>query len=311
MFSVRILGCSSATPAFSRFTSAQVVSHNDRYYLIDCGEGTQMQLQKYHIKYSRVDALFISHLHGDHMLGAPGLLSSLSIYERTKPLPVFAPRGLMEILQMIFHYSDTVLRYPIEFHPLEDFAPGEVIFSSDRLEVVSIPLKHRSFCRGFIFREKNKRRKFDFFKAKAWDIPKEYFHLLKQEKDVTLLDGRIIRADDLLFPRESPCAYAYCSDTMPHPELIDYIREVTLLYHEATFTYDMRARAYETHHSTARDAGTVAAQANAKELIIGHFSARYRELEPLLQEAREVFPNTELALEGKVFDLRKDESPPH
>jgi ribonuclease Z len=307
MFSVRILGNSSATPAYGRFTSSQVVTFNDRYFLIDCGEGTQMQLQKYHFKYSRIDALFISHLHGDHVLGAPGLLSSLSIYERTKPLPVFAPRGLLEILKMIFHYSDTVLRYEIEFHALEDFEPGEVIFSSDRLEVISIPLLHRSFCRGFIFREKNKRRKFNFFKAKALEIPKEYFHLLKQERDVTLQDGRVIRADDLLFDRELPCSYAYCSDTMPHEGLIDYIKNVTLLYHEATFTHDMRDRAHETHHSTARDAGQVALQAAVQQLIIGHFSARYRDLAPLLEEAREVFPATELALEGHTFDLRKDE----
>jgi ribonuclease Z len=305
MFSVRILGSSSATPAFSRFTSSQVVNFNDRYYLIDCGEGTQMQLQKFHIKYSRIDAMFISHLHGDHMLGAPGLLSSLSIYERTKPLPVYAPRGLKDILEMIFHHSDTVLRYEIEFHALEDFAPGEILFSSDRLEVISIPLKHRSFCRGFVFREKNKRRKFNFFKAKGLEVPKEYFHLLKQEKDVTLPDGRLIRANDLLMDREPPCSYAYCSDTMPDPEVIDYIRDVTLLYHEATFTHDMRDRAYETHHSTARDAGEAALKSGAKRLIIGHFSARYRELDALLDEALQVFPQTELALEGKVFDLRE------
>lgn len=266
-----------------------------------------MQLQKYHVKYSRIDALFISHLHGDHMLGAPGLLSSLSIYERGKPLPVFAPRGLKEILEMIFRYSDTVLRYEIEFHALEDYAPGEVIFTSDRLEVISIPLRHRSFCRGFIFREKNKRRKFNFFKAKSLEIPKEYFHLLKQERDVTLPDGRLIQANDLLLDREPPCSYAYCSDTMPDPELIPYIKDVTLLYHEATFTHDMADRAYETHHSTARDAANAAAQANATQLVIGHFSARYRELDGLLHEARAVFPETELAIEGRLFDLRRDE----
>ncbi len=305
MFQVRILGNSSATPAFSRFTSSQVVNFNDRYYLIDCGEGTQMQLQKYHIKYSRIDALFITHLHGDHMLGAPGLLSSLSIYERTKPLPVFAPRGLMEILEMIFRYSDTVLRYALEFHALEDFAPGEVIFKTDQLEVVTIPLHHRSFCRGFLFREKTKRRKFDFFKAKALEIPKEFFHLLKLENDVTLPDGRHILARDLLLDRDPPCSYAYCSDTMQNEEMKPFLQNVSLLYHEATFGEEFRARAHETHHSTAREAGETAASVQAKRLIIGHFSARYRELDQLLAEARAVFPETELALEGYVFDLRE------
>lgn len=306
MFQVRILGNSSATPAFARFTSSQVVNFNDRYYLIDCGEGTQMQLQKYHVKYSRIDALFITHLHGDHMLGAPGLLSSFSIYERTKPLPVFAPRGLKEILELIFKYSDTVLRYKVEFHALEDYAPGEVIFSTDRLEVVTIPLHHRAFCRGFLFREKNKRRKFNFFKAKALEIPKDYFHLLKQENDVTLPDGRTILANDLLMERESPCSYAYCSDTMPNEEMLPYIQNVSLLYHEATFTEGMRDRAHETHHSTAYEAGTTAAAAQARRLVIGHFSARYRELDDLLAEARSAFAATELALEGRVFDLRDD-----
>lgn len=306
MFQVQILGNSSATPAFSRFTSSQVLNFNDRYYLIDCGEGTQMQLQKYHIKYSRIDALFITHLHGDHMLGAPGLLSSFSIYERGKPLPIFAPRGLMEILQMIFHHSDTVLRYEIEFHALEDYAPGEVIFSTDRMEVVTIPLHHRSFCRGFLFREKNKRRKFDFFKAKALDIPKEYFHLLKLENDVTLPDGRTILANDLLQDRELPRSYAYCSDTMPNAAMLPYLQDVSLLYHEATFTDDMRNRAHETHHSTAREAGETAAKVNAQRLVIGHFSARYRELDQLLLEARSAFAATELAIEGRIFDLRED-----
>ena len=306
MFSVRILGSSSATPAFSRFTSAQVVNFNDRYYIVDCGEGTQMQLQKYRIKFSRIDALFISHLHGDHMLGAPGLLSSLSIYERTKPLHLFAPKGLMEILNMIFKSSDTVLQYEIVFHALEDFEPGQVIFSTDRLEVVSLPLEHRAFCRGFLFREKNKRRKFDFFKAKALEIPKEYFHLLKQERDVTLKDGRQIKADDLLFEKEAPLSYAYCSDTMAAPKLQPYIENVTLLYHEATFMSDLEARAHQTHHSTAAEAGRVAQNAKVQKLIIGHFSARYRDLDPLLFEAQSEFSNTELAIEGKVFDLRKD-----
>ena len=306
MFSVTILGNSSATPAFSRFTSAQVVNYNDRYYLVDCGEGAQMQLQRYHIKYSRLDALFISHLHGDHMLGAPGLLSSLSIYERNKPMPVFAPRGLLEILEIVFRYSDTVLRYPLEFHALEDYEPGEVIFSTDRMEVITIPLHHRAFCRGFVFREKNKRRKFDFFKAKALEIPKEYFHLLKQERDVTLPDGRVILANDMLQDRDPPCSYAYCSDTMPNEEMMPFLQNVSLLYHEATFTHDMQQRAHETHHSTAREAGETAAKVNAGRLAIGHFSARYRELEPLLLEARAAFPRTDLALEGMVFDLRED-----
>lgn len=265
-----------------------------------------MQLQRYKIKFSRIDALFISHLHGDHILGAPGLLASLSIFERNVPLPVYAPAGMKEILEVVFQHSETYLRYPLEFHALEDYEPGAVIFQTDRMEVLTIPLQHRTFCRGFLFREKNKRRKFDFYKAKELGIPKSYFHLLKQENDVTLPDGRSIKADEVLLFREPPLSYAYCSDTLPNEEMIPYIQNVSLLYHEATFMENLKARATETQHSTAQDAANTAVAAGAKKLIIGHFSARYHDLEPLLEEAMSVFPNTDLASDGRVFDLRKD-----
>ena len=306
MFTVRILGSSSATPAFQRFTSAQVVNYNDRYYLVDCGEGVQMQLQKYRIKYSRIDALFISHLHGDHILGAPGLLASLSIFERNNPLPVFAPRGMKEILDLVFHHSDTTLKYEIQFHALEDFEPGEVIFETERLTVTSIPLKHRTFCRGFVFKEKNKRRKFNFYKAKELGIPKEYFHLVKAGNDITLPDGREIMADQVLMKREPPLSYAYCSDTCYDEGYHPFIEETSLLYHESTFMDALASRAKDTDHSTAKQAGITAAKANVKKLIIGHFSARYKDLKPLLEEAQAEFENTDLATEGRLFDLRKD-----
>lgn len=305
MFTVRILGSSSATPAFQRFTSAQVINYNDRYYLIDCGEGTQMQLQKYRIKYSRIDALFISHLHGDHILGVPGLLASLSIFERTNPLPIFAPRGLEEILKIIFHYSDTLLKYELQFHALEDTEPGDIIFETDRLEVSTVPLVHREFCRGFLFQEKPKRRKFNFYKAKELQIPKEYFHLLKQGNDIHLPDGRDIPADEVLFPPEDPLSYAYCSDTRFNEDYINYINNASVLYHESTFLDALQKRAEQTDHSTALEAGRAARLAEVGKLLIGHFSARYKDLNPLLDEARSEFANTDLATEGKLFDLRK------
>lgn len=306
MFSVQILGNSSATPAFARFPSSQVVNYNDRYYLVDAGEGVQMQLQRYKIKFSRLDAVFISHLHGDHILGFPGLAASLSIFERPNPLPVFAPRGLRKIMKTVLDFSDTYIKYDLEYHDLEDYQPGDVIFTNDRLQVKLLPLEHRTFCRGFLFEEVNKRRKFDFYQAKALGIPKEYFHLLKQENDVTLPDGTVISCDDVLMPREEPLSYAYCSDTRYAEELVPYLKDVSLLYHEATFLDEMKKRADETFHSTALEAGKIAAMANAKKLILGHFSARYRDLNPLLQEARSVFPNAELGLEGRIFDLRRD-----
>lgn len=306
MFTVQILGNSSATPAFARFPSSQVVNFNDRYYLIDCGEGAQMQLQRYRIKYSRIDAIFISHLHGDHILGVPGLLASLSIFERNHPLPIFAPAGLLNIIETIFSQSETYLKYELEFYPLEDYEPGEVIFQTDRMSVRRIPLFHRSFCSGFLFKEKYKRRKFDFYKAKDLGIPKEYFHIIKQEVDIKLSDGRMIRADDVLLPREKTLSYAYCSDTRYEEAILPHIEKVGLLYHEATFLDELRSRAADTHHSTALQASQIAAKAEVEQLAIGHFSARYRDLGPLLDEARINFPNTELALEGRVFDLRRN-----
>lgn len=306
VFTVRILGNSSATPAFSRFTASQVVNYNDRFYLIDAGEGVQMQLQRYKVKYSRIDGIFVSHLHGDHILGIPGLLASLSIFERSAPLPIYAPEGLRQILEVLFKHSETHLKYELQFHALEDFAAGEAIFETERMSVSSFPLNHQTFCRGFLFQEKNKRRKFNFYRAKELGIPKEYFHLIKQERDITLPDGREIPADDVLFAREAPLSYAYCSDTSPKEDIIPFIREASLLYHESTFMDVLRERARQTFHSTAREAGEVAAKAAVQKLIIGHFSARYRDLDQLLNEAKTEFPNTELALQGLVFDLRKD-----
>lgn len=305
MFKVKILGSSSATPAFSRNPSAQVVNYNDRFYLVDCGEGTQIQFQRYRIKLSRLDAIFISHLHGDHVLGIPGLLSTLSIFEREKPLPLFAPAGLLQIIETVFKFSDTYLKYELQFHPMEDYAPGDVIWQNERLRVRALPLTHRAFCRGFLFEEQNKRRKFDFFKAKRLEVPNAYFHLLKQENDITLPDGREVKADEVLLEADAPMRYAYCSDTRYEEQILPYIEKVNLLYHEATFMHDLRKRAWETQHSTTREAATIAQKAEAEKLIIGHFSARYRELEPLLAEAREIFPNTDLALEGLTFNLKE------
>ena len=304
MFNVHILGTSSAIPAFSRHPSAQVVEFNDRYYLVDCGEGTQIQFQKYKIKYARLDGIFISHLHGDHFLGLPGLLASLNIYERTRPLPIFAPRGLQEIIKVIYSFSETYLRYEVEFHALEDYEPGDTIFEIDKLKVSTIPLSHRTLCRGFLFKEQNKRRKFNFYKAKELGIPNQYFHLLKQGNDITLPDGRKLTSDQVLFPVEKTMAYAYCSDTSYQEEIVPFIEGSTLLYHEATFLSNMKKRAAATHHSTAEEAAKIAAQAKVNQLLIGHYSARYKDLNPLLEEARSIFPATELALEGKVFDIK-------
>jgi ribonuclease Z len=304
-FTVQILGTSSATPAFSRFPSAQVVNYNDRYYLIDCGEGTQMQFLRYGIRYARLDAIFISHLHGDHILGLPGMLASMSMLERTEMLPIYAPRALKEIIDTVFRLSESYIKYELQFHALEDFEPGEVIFQTEKLSVTSIPLDHRTWCRGFIFREINKKRKFNFHAAKQLEVPREYFHLLKQGNDITLPDDRVIQSDYVLFHPEPPLSYAYCSDTRYNEDLVNWLQDITLLYHEATFTEHFAKRAAETYHSTARQAGRIASMVQPRMLVIGHYSARYRDLQPLLTEALEAFPYTELALEGRVFNVKE------
>lgn len=304
MFEVQILGTSAAIPTTTRNPSAQVVSINDRHHLVDCGEGTQMQLLKYKVRFSRLDAIFISHLHGDHILGLPGLLNSLSLYERNFPLFLFAPSGLKETLDAVFKQTQSYLGYELMFIPLEDYEPGDIIYENKTFHVELLPLDHRVFCRGFRFVEGKKKRKFDFFKAKSMGIPNKYFGLLKQGNEVTLDDGRLISPDEVLFPAEPPLSYAYCSDTRYSERLVDYIKDTHLLYHEATFMEDMRNRAASTAHSTAKQAGTIAKAAEVKKLLLGHFSARYKDLDLLLEEARTVFPETALANEGDVHKLK-------
>ncbi len=304
MFQVQILGTSSAIPTHSRLPSAQVVTINDRHHLVDCGEGTQMQLLKYRVKLARLDAIFISHLHGDHILGLPGLLNTLSMYERTTPLTLFGPAGLQEVLDLIFAQTQSYLNYPLEFIPTEEFQPGDIIYERKRYQVRLLPLEHKIFCRGFRFEEINKRPKFDFYKAKALEIPNEYFPLLKQGNTISLPDGRSIGPDEVLLEPDPPLSFAYCSDTCYHEELIEHIKHTRLLYHEATFLTNLKDRAIATCHSTAEDAGKIAKQAEVGGLILGHYSARYKDLQPLLEEARAVFPITALAREGHIFHVR-------
>lgn len=304
MFQVQILGTSSAIPTVSRFPSSQVVTINDRHHLIDCGEGTQMQLLRYKVRLSRLDAIFISHLHGDHILGLPGLLNTLSLYERSNPLKLFAPSALKGVLDTIFSQTHSYLCYELEFIPTEDFQPGEVAYARKNFEVKILPLEHRVFCRGFHFQEVNKKPKFNFYKAKSLGIPNNYFSLLKQGNSITLENGLMVKPEEVHFEPDPPLSFAYCSDTRYSEELIEYIRYTRLLYHEATFLHELKSRAEETCHSTALEAGKIASQAEVRQLILGHYSARYRDLTPLLKEARSVFPQTALAKEGHVFKLK-------
>lgn len=264
-----------------------------------------MEMLRRKIRYSRLDAMFISHLHGDHVLGIAGLLTTLSLYERNFPLKLFAPAGLKEILDVTFSHTQSYLGYELEFYPLEAFEPGDTIYETGNYEVKLLPLEHRIFCRGFLFQETNKRPRFDFYKAKALEIPNNYFRLLKLGNVITLDDGRVISPAEVLSDPDSVMSYAYCSDTRYSEPLVEFIRGAQVLYHEATFLNNLASRAAETYHSTTGQAASIAKQAGVKKLYIGHYSARYLDLEPMLEEAQQVFPDTELAKEGLMIDLRK------
>jgi ribonuclease Z len=299
-FEVTILGSSSATPIYNRNPTSQALNINERLYLIDCGEGTQQQMLRYDVKASRIDYIFISHLHGDHYLGLVGLLSSLHLNGRKKPLQLFCPAPLKEIIDLQLKYSDTELQYELDYR-FTDSQKAEVILDNNDCTVETIPLKHGIACTGFLFKEKKRLRKLIKDKLEDLKIPVEYFSALKKGADYTAPDGIVIKNESLTIDSEEPKSYAYCSDTMYNESYHAQIAGVTLLYHEATFLNNMLDRANDTNHTTALQAGEIALKTGAHKLLIGHFSARYKTLNELLDEARSVFPETELAIEGKTF----------
>ncbi|HEY9197708.1 MAG TPA: ribonuclease Z [Mucilaginibacter sp.] len=299
-FEVTILGSSSATPIFNRNPTAQVLNINEHLYLIDCGEGTQQQMLRFDVKASRIDYIFISHLHGDHYLGLIGLLSSMHLNGRKKPLYLFGPPHLMEIIELQLRYSETTLHFPLEFKET-NAGEIEVLVDNSDITVETIPLNHRINCTGFVFREKKRLRKLRKEVIEQLQVPVAYFTALKKGLDYTDPTGRVYKNDELTTDSADPKSYVYCSDTLYSEAYFEQIAGATLLYHEATFLNDMLDRANDTHHTTALQAGQVALKTNARRLLIGHFSARYKTLTELLDEARSVFPNTELAVEGKTF----------
>jgi ribonuclease Z len=299
-FEVTILGSSSATPIFNRNPSSQTLNINDRLYLIDCGEGTQQQMLRFGVKASRIDNIFISHLHGDHYLGLVGLLSSLHLNGRTKPLNLFAPFQLKEIIDIQLKYSETELQYEINYVDTDPAKPA-LIFENQDITVETIPLYHRIPTTGFLFKQKNRNRKLLKDKAEELNIPVEYYTALKKGQNYVAPDGKVYKNSDLTVAPEAPKTYAYCSDTIYSEQYFKQISGVDLLYHESTFLNDMLERAQSTFHTTALQAGHVALKTSVKKLALGHFSARYKTLDDLLAEAQTVFPNSELAIEGKTF----------
>lgn len=297
-FELTILGCSSATPTSKRNPTAQLLNIAERFFLIDCGEATQIQLRKYKLKFQRINHIFISHLHGDHYLGLLGLLSSMHLLGRTVEMHLYCPAELQEVIEVQLKHSQSTLNYKIIYHP-HKYLHNDLIFEDDKVEVRTIVLNHRIPCCGFIFKEKPLLANISKEIIHEYKLTYEQIMAIKKGDDLVSDSGEVIENDLLVTKRLAPRSYAYCSDTLYDEGIIEYIKGVNLLYHEATFLDEMSARAKETHHTTAFQAGTMAKKAEVHQLMIGHYSARYKDLEPLLEEAKSVFENTILAIEGE------------
>lgn len=300
-FEVTILGCSSATPTSKRNPTSQLLNIHDKYFLIDCGEGTQMQLRRYKLKFQRIAHIFISHLHGDHFFGLMGLLSSMHLLGRKTELNIFCPHGLQEIIELQNKYSQTLFNYKINFHTLEN--NNKIIYEDEKVLVATIPLNHRIPCTGFLFTEKTRKKNVIKEKIKKYAIPNSAIKSIKSGADYVSESGKIIPNEELTEPAAPPRSYAFCSDTCYDESIIPIIKNVDLLYHEATFLEDMKKRAKQTYHSTAQQAASIASKAGIKQLLIGHFSARYTNLLPFLDEAKPIFDNTLLATEGETYPI--------
>ena len=301
-FEVYILGSSSATPIYQRHPTAQILNIHEKLFLVDCGEGTLIQLNRYHIRFHRINHIFISHLHGDHYLGLMGLLSTMHLQGRSDDLHVYSQPELKEMIDIQMLHSQTQLRYNIVWHFLDPDHPAK-IYDDDDLEVFTIVLSHRIPCTGFLFKEKQKLRKLIREQLIHFNIPVSAYGDLKNGKDYIDEKGRVIPNIELTTDPRTPRTYAFCSDTIYDESLVPTLKNIDLLYHESTFLSDKADRAKETYHSTAAQAATIAKMADVKRLIIGHFSARYKNLYPLLEEARTVFDNTTLAVEGDRFTI--------
>lgn len=297
-FSLKILGCGSATPTSWTNPSSQFLNMEERYFLIDCGEGTQAELRKNKIGFKKIDNIFISHLHGDHFYGLIGLLSTLSLLDRKKDLHVYSPKGLKEIIVTQFRISKTYLSYFIHFHEISSSEPI-VVLDDKKLTVKAIPLKHRIEAYGYLFEEKLKERKLNIDVVKKLGVEVCDYRNLKLGKDYITDSGDVIENDVLTLDPPKPLSYAYCSDTSYEPKISEWVKGIDLLYHESTFLEEHSALAKKTGHSTAKEAALIAKQAGVKNLLLGHFSARYKNRDVFLQEAKNYFDKTELSSESK------------
>ena len=281
---------------------SQLIDLNEKLFMIDCGEGTQLQMRKYKVRMSKLHSLFISHLHGDHIFGLPGLLSTLSLLGRTADLTIYAHKEIDFLLNPLLRYLGNHMSFKINLFPLNPSAE-ELLLENRTMKVTSFPLKHRIDANGFLFEQKESPRHIKREMIDLYHIPVKRIQEIKNGADYLTPDGTLILNEHLTHPGHPARRYAYCSDTAYAPEIVPYIQGVDLLYHEATFAESELVRAEETFHSTARQAAQIAATASVKKLMIGHYSSRYSEIGTLLKEAVAVFPTTELAVEGKIVSL--------
>jgi ribonuclease Z len=299
---VTILGSSSALPTSGRYPSAHVLNAHERLFLIDCGEGTQMQLRKTRIRFAKINHIFISHLHGDHIFGLYGLLSTFSLMGRENPIHLYAPEKYEAILKTHLSDFDIKLSFRIDFIPLYGNDPLKIL-DDKYLTVTSFPLKHRIPAYGFLFREKLSERNIIAECIEKYQIPLVRIPAVKKGEDFITTDGKIIKNEELTLPPRQPLSYAYCSDTKYFKRLASFVKEVTLLYHEATFDKSKADLAEITGHSTTIDAAKTAMDAAVGKLIIGQFSARYKDVTPLVDEARTIFPQTYPAIDGETYEV--------
>jgi ribonuclease Z len=297
-----ILGCYAATPRTLTNPTSQVLEIKNRLFLIDCGEGTQVQLRKNKLKFSKINHVFISHLHGDHFFGLIGLISTFALLGRTTDLHIYGPKGIKEIIDLQLRLSNSWTKYQLLFHEL-DSKESEIVYEDNKVIVKTIPLKHRVYTNGFLFQEKIGERRLDFNAVRDYEIDKCYYQNIKNGKDITLEDGRIIANDKLTFEPIPNLSYAFCSDTKYTEEIIPLIENVSVLYHESTFLQSEEALALKTMHSTAKEAARIALKANVDQLILGHYSTRYESIDLFKNEAETIFKEVLLADDGKSFEF--------
>lgn len=298
-----ILGCYSATPRALTNTTSQVLEINNHMFLIDCGEGTQVHLRKHKIKFNRIKHVFISHLHGDHFFGLVGLISTFRLLKREADLHVYGPKGIKEIVTLQMKLADSWTNYNLYFHELSS-KESQLVYQDDVVEVHTIPLEHRIYTNGYLFKEKEGERKLNVDLAEEANINVAYYRKLKQGFDVENEDGVLIRNESVTSDAEKPKSYAFCSDTVYKEDIVPIIKDVDVLYHESTFLEKHAHLGPKTKHSTAKEAASIAKQANVGTLVLGgHFSTRYGGLDGFKTEAEEVFDNVKLSGDGKVFDF--------